>query len=204
MILAFLYGNPEFMRDSASSFSVLPPLPDRTLVLVGMMGAGKSSIGRRLAQRLGLPFTDADTEIEAAAGCTIPEIFAGYGEAEFRRGERRVIARLLEQPRHILATGGGAFMDESTRALILDKAIAVWLKADLDTLVARTARRQDRPLLRNGDPRVILGELLIKREPVYALAPVIVSSDDRPPEETVDMVLNAVNAYERAQQEHVR
>src|SRR5262249_29144580 len=125
----------------------------RPIVMVGMMGAGKSAIGRRLAQRLGLPFVDADAEIERAAGCTIEEIFEKHGEAIFRDGERRVIARLLEGPVGVLATGGGAFMDPETRARIRSRAITVWLKADLDTLVDRVSRRSHRPLLTNGDPR---------------------------------------------------
>lgn len=170
-----------------------PFLPKRTVVLVGLMGAGKSAIGRRLANRLGLPFIDADTEIEAAAGCTIEEIFARDGEAAFRAAERRIIARLLtEQPAHVLATGGGAFMDPATRALIRDKGLSVWLKADLDILLARTARRTHRPLLRNGDPRAILQRLIDVRYPVYAEADLTVISDDHPPDYTVDRVMEAI------------
>ena len=140
----------------------------RTIALVGLMGVGKSTIGRRLAQALGLPFRDADQEIEAAAGRTIPEIFAERGEAEFRAGERRVIARLLDEPAHVLATGGGAFMDAQTRLLMKENAITVWLKADLDVLVRRVGRKNTRPLLTGKDTREVMQELMEKRYPVYA------------------------------------
>jgi shikimate kinase len=148
----------------------------RTIVLIGLMGAGKTTVGRRLADALGAPFRDSDDEIIAAAGMDIPDIFARLGEPTFRAGERRVIARLLDEAPHVLATGGGAFMDPDTRALILRSALSVWIRADLDTLVDRTARRGDRPLLRGGDPREILGRLMAERYPVYALADVIVDS----------------------------
>src|SRR5215468_8121452 len=145
-------------------------VPGRAIVLVGLMGAGKSKIGRRLAARLGLPFFDSDPEIEAAAGETIEEIFTNRGEQVFRDGERRVIARLLAQPVHVLATGGGAFMDPATRAVIARRGISLWLRADLDILVARVSRRSNRPLLKSGDPRAILAELIERRYPVYAEA----------------------------------
>jgi len=162
------------------------PLP-RTVVLVGLMGAGKTSVGRRLAARLGLPFRDADHEIEAAAGCTVEEYFARYGEPAFRVGERKVIARLIsEMPVHILATGGGAFMDERTRQLIRQHALSVWLRADLEQLLARTARRANRPLLKQGNPREILEQLMQIRYPVYAEAELVINSADGPPEDTVD------------------
>lgn len=168
----------------------------KPVVLVGLMGAGKSAVGKRLAARLGLPFIDADTEIERAAGRTIEEIFAIEGEAAFRRGERKVMARLLvETPVHILATGGGAFMDPETRALIKERGVSVWLKADLDILVARTSRRNHRPLLRQGDPSEILRELIRRRYPTYAEADLTVESDERPPEATVDDVLRALDAH---------
>lgn len=167
----------------------------RTIVLVGLMGAGKTSIGRRLATRLGLPFVDADHEIEAAAGCTIPEIFERFGEAGFRDGERKVIARLLDGPVHVLSTGGGAFMDQETRALIREKGLSVWLRAELDLLVQRTARRDHRPLLRSGDPREILRSLMEKRYPVYAEADLTVDSDDSPLEETTDRVVEALHLH---------
>ncbi|MBP2292263.1 shikimate kinase [Azospirillum rugosum] len=168
----------------------------KTVVLVGLMGAGKSAIGRRLAARLHLPFVDADTEIEAAAGCTIAEIFARDGEAVFRSVERKIIARLLtEQPVHILATGGGAFMDPETRAMIRRHGLSVWLRAELDVLLARTARRTHRPLLNSGDPKEILQRLMTARYPVYAEADLTVISDERPPEATVEQVLDALEAH---------
>jgi shikimate kinase len=160
----------------------------RSVVLIGMMGAGKSSVGRRLAARLGIPFVDADAEIESAAGRTIPEIFAEHGESYFRAGEARVIARLLEQGPQVLATGGGAVMDSSTRALIRDKGVSVWLKADLDVLLKRTRRRGDRPLADK------IKDLLPQREPIYALADITVQSRDEPHDTIVDEVLSALAA----------
>src|SRR5271167_1829632 len=147
-------------------------VPSRTVVLVGLMGAGKTKIGRRLAVRLGLRFFDSDPEIEAAAGETIEEIFANRGERVFRDGERRVIARLLAQPVHVLATGGGAFMDPATRELIGRRGVSLWLRADLDVLVSRVLRRSNRPLLKQGDPRAILAQLIERRYPLYAEADV--------------------------------
>lgn len=144
--------------------------PRRSIVLVGMMGTGKSSIGRRLARRLGLPFADADEEIEHSSGYTIDEMFDRFGETAFRDCERRVIARLVEGPPQVIATGGGAFADEGTRALILERCIAVWLDADTDTLVGRLARRRGRPLLRGRDPRRVIEELAAKRNRYYAEA----------------------------------
>lgn len=170
-------------------------IPDRTLVLVGLMGAGKSCIGKRLAQRLGLPFVDADSEIETAAGCSIEEIFKRHGEAYFRDGERRVIQRLLEQPVMVLATGGGAFMDPRTREAIRARGRSIWLKADLELLVKRTARKSNRPLLKQGDPRTILARLIEQRHPVYAEADVTVQSDDSAPEAAVDRILAALGSY---------
>ena len=148
----------------------------RTVALVGLMGAGKTAIGKRLAARLGLPFVDADHAIEDAARCTVEEIFSRDGEAYFRRKEREVIARLLNGPVHILATGGGAFIDPETRSLMRDKALSIWLRADLDLLVARTARRTNRPLLKQGDPREVLAQLIERRYPVYEKADLIVDS----------------------------
>lgn len=167
----------------------------KTIVLVGLMGAGKSCVGRRLATVLGLPFCDADKEIEEAAGCSIPELFSRYGEAAFRDGERRVIHRLLEGPKHVLATGGGAFMDERTRAEIRENGISVWLRADLDLLVRRTQRRGNRPLLNVADPAAKLAELIAQRYPVYAQADVTVDSDDSPPEVTVERVISALKQH---------
>jgi shikimate kinase len=169
-------------------------VPRRTIVLVGLMGAGKSKVGRRLALRLGLPFSDSDPEIEAAAGETIEEIFANRGEQVFRDGERRVIARLLAQPVHVLATGGGAFMDPMTRSLIARRGVSLWLRADLDTLVARVLRRNDRPLLKRGNPREILAELIERRHPIYAEADLTVDSGAGSPEVTVNRVIAALAA----------
>jgi shikimate kinase len=156
------------------------------------MGVGKSTIGRRLAQALELPFRDADHEIELAAGRTVSEIFAQLGEAEFRAGERRVIGRLLQEPAHVLATGGGAFMDPQTRALLKERAITVWLKADLDVLVRRVGRKNTRPLLVGKDPRVVLQDLMDKRYPVYAEADITIMTDDRPANAAVDAILAAL------------
>lgn len=167
----------------------------KTVVLVGLMGAGKSCIGRELAKVLSLDFVDADLEIEEAAGCSIPDIFALYGEAEFRAGERRVITRLLDGPVHVLATGGGAFMNPETRALIGEKAISVWLRADLDLLVGRVARRDNRPLLQGRDAREVLSELMDERYPVYAKADLTVDSGREPPSATVDKVVAALRGH---------
>jgi shikimate kinase len=163
--------------------AIVRALGSRSIVLVGMMGAGKSSIGRRLAGRLGIPFIDADTEIENAAGMTIPEIFDKHGESYFRAGEKRVIARLLDNGPQVLATGGGAVMDQSTRDLIHIKGISVWLKADLDVLLKRTKRRNDRPLAEK------IKDLLPQREPVYSLSDIIVQSRDEPHETIIDEIM---------------
>ena len=175
------------------------PRVDCPIVLVGLMGAGKSAIGRRLASRLGMPFVDADDEIERAAGCSISDIFEIHGEAAFRDGERRVIARLLARPPFVLATGGGAFMDPETRAAIRECGISVWLRADLDLLVSRVSRRNNRPLLAGKDPRVILQRLMDERHPIYAEADVVVESRDGPHEQTVEAVLGALGAHVDAQ-----
>jgi len=169
----------------------LPVIP-QSIVLVGLMGAGKTAIGRRLAQRFGIPFVDADHEIETAAGCTIEEIFERFGEAAFRDGERRVIARLLDNPVQVLSTGGGAFIDAETRARIQARGLSVWLRADLELMVKRVSRRTNRPLLKSGDPRAILGQLMAARYPVYAEARVHVDSIDGPPEATTDRVQEAI------------
>jgi shikimate kinase len=171
---------------------VLGFAPARTIVLVGLMGAGKTNIGRRLAARLDLPFCDSDNEIEAAAGETIEEIFKNRGERVFRDGERRVIARLLAQPVHVLATGGGAFIDPETRALIARRGVSVWLRADLDVLVQRVSRRSNRPLLKGGDQRAILAELIERRYPIYTQAALVVDSGEGAPEATVARVLAAL------------
>jgi shikimate kinase len=167
---------------------------DRSIVLVGLMGSGKSSVGRRLAARLGMPFRDADDEIEAAAGCSVSEFFARHGEPAFREGERKVIARLLEGPPIVLATGGGAFMDAATRAVIRQNAWSVWLRANLDTLVERTGRRRGRPLLEQGDPRAVLSALMDARYPVYAEAEVVVESGEGPHEDVVEAIVRALRA----------
>ena len=172
--------------------------PLRTIVLVGLMGAGKTKIGRRLAARLSLPFFDSDTEIERAAGETIEEIFRNRGEAVFRDGEHRVIARLLSQPIHVLATGGGAFMDPATRTVIARRGVSVWLRADLDVLLARVSRRNNRPLLQERNPRAVLAELIERRHPVYAEADLTIDSGDSAPELTVTRAIAALSACAKA------
>ena len=173
-----------------------PPLSvPRTVALVGLMGAGKSAIGKRLALRLGLPFVDADDEIERAAGCSIAEFFEKYGEADFRAGERRVIARLLDEPPHVLSTGGGAYIHPETRALMRAKAVTVWLRAELDVLYDRVRKRTHRPLLRGGDPKEILERLMSQRYPVYAEADVVVDSTAQPADITTDQVLEALRLH---------
>jgi shikimate kinase len=176
--------------------AVVAALGRRLLVLVGMMGAGKSSVGRRLSQRLGIPFVDADSEIEVAhAGMTIPEIFSTHGESYFRAGEARVVARLLDGGPQVLATGGGAFMNMETRAAIAAKGISVWLKADFDVLMRRIKRRHDRPLLQTEDPGRTLRELMDVRYPVYALADLTVQSREVVHDKIVDEVIAALAAY---------
>lgn len=170
----------------------------RSVVLVGLMGVGKSTIGKRLAVRLGLLFVDADTEIERASGLSIAEIFERYGEAHFRDGERRVIARLIEGPPKVIATGGGAFIQPDTRALILARAVAVWLDADLPTLIDRVARRDTRPLLKGRDAGQVLAELAAVRNPVYAEAPIHVSSKPSPHDLTVTAIVDALAQHRAA------
>jgi len=171
-------------------------LGQRAIVLVGMMGSGKSSVGRRLAARLGLPFVDADTEIETAAHMTIPEIFAQRGEAEFREGERRVISRVLTtRAPLVLATGGGAFMNVETRARVKELGISVWLKAEPDVLMRRVRKRSNRPLLQTADPEATLRRMLAEREPVYALADITIQSSDEPHEIVVGETIAALGDY---------
>ena len=172
---------------------VLSALGPRLIVLVGMMGAGKSTIGRRLAARLRLPFVDADVEIEAAAGMTIPEIFEMHGEPHFRDGEARVIARLLESGPAVLATGGGSFMREETRQRIHDKAVSIWLKADADIIMRRVRRRADRPLLHTADPAATVTRLMTEREPIYQHADITIGSRDVPHEKIVEECLDALH-----------
>ena len=169
--------------ESGPESAVVRALGGRSIVLVGMMGAGKSSIGRRLASRLGIPFIDADTEIVSAAGMTIPEIFEKHGEPYFRAGEARVIARLLDNGPQVLATGGGSVMDPQTRALIGQKGISIWLKADIDVLLKRTKRRNDRPLVEK------IKDLLPAREPIYAQADIIIQSRDEPHDAIIDEIM---------------
>jgi shikimate kinase len=176
---------------------------NRTVALVGMMGAGKTSVGKRLAARLGVPFKDADHEIEAAAGLSVAEIFEKHGEPEFRAGERRVIARLLSEAPHVLATGGGAFMDATTRAAMKQKAFTIWLRAPVDLLLARVGKRQNRPLLNNADPRGTLERLLAQRQPTYAEADFVLDSVDGPHATAVDQALAELKARGLAEEEDV-
>ena len=169
-------------------------LGSRSVVLVGMMGAGKSTIGRRLSARLRLPFLDADIEIEAAAGMSIPDIFETHGEPYFRDGEARVIARLLESGPAVLATGGGAFMREETRNRVGVKAVSIWLKADADIIMKRVKRRADRPLLQTADPAATVGRLIEERDPVYRHADITIWSRDVPHEKIVDECIEALHA----------
>ena len=170
-------------------------LGTRSVVLVGLMGAGKSTVGRRLAHRLGLMFKDADLEIEAAANLTIAELFAIYGEPSFREGEERVIARLLRQGPLVLATGGGAFMREATRARIRESGVSVWLKAELDVLMRRVRKRNTRPLLQTADPEAVMRDLMATRHPVYEQADVMVLSRDVSHDRVVQDVMDALDAY---------
>ena len=171
------------------------PLNRRTIALVGLMGVGKSTIGRRLALALNMPFRDADAEIEAAAGRSISEIFDSYGEAAFRDGERRVIARLLDEPAHVLATGGGALTHPETRALIRTRAISIWLKADLEILARRLARRDHRPLLVGKEPLTVLREQSAVREPLFAAADIAVETGDAAHQTSVDAVIRALKRH---------
>ncbi|HEY7664434.1 MAG TPA: shikimate kinase [Xanthobacteraceae bacterium] len=171
---------------------IVAALARRSIVLVGMMGAGKSSIGRRLALRLGIPFIDADAEIEKAAGMTITDIFAVHGEAEFRAGEARVISRLLEGGPQVLASGGGAFLNPDTRATIQAKGISIWLRADFDVLMKRIRRRHDRPLLKTADPAATLRQLMEQRDPIYALADLTIQSREVTHDRIVDEIVSAL------------
>ncbi|HEX8483211.1 MAG TPA: shikimate kinase [Allosphingosinicella sp.] len=171
--------------------------PDRSIVLVGLMGAGKSTVGRRLARRLHLPFLDSDEEIERAADYEIKEIFDRFGEESFRDGERRVLRRLISGPPKVIATGGGAFMDDETRNLILERCIAIWLEAEVETLATRVARRGHRPLLAGKDPHSLLESLAEVRNPVYAQAHLRVRSGAGPHERTVDRIVAALAEHSR-------
>jgi len=186
---------PSLPESPQASLPANLPRFDRPLVLIGLMGVGKSTIGKRLAARLRLPFVDADHEIERAAGLSITEIFERFGETEFRDGERRVIARLIDGRPKVIATGGGAFMQDETRELILKRALSIWLDADLDVLAERVGRREgSRPLLKGRDARTALAELAAIRNPIYALAHVHVRSQPLPHDATVDNILKALAA----------
>ena len=190
---------PETASPAGASASqeaeIAAALGTRSVVLVGMMGAGKSTIGRRLSARLRLPFVDADMEIEAAAGMSIPDIFEAHGEPHFRDGEARVIARLLDSGPAVLATGGGAFMREETRSRIRLQAVSIWLKADADIIMRRVKRRVDRPLLQTADPEATVGRLIEEREPIYQHADLTIWSRDVPHEKIVDECIDALHAW---------
>jgi shikimate kinase len=186
---------PEQAVATPDAAALIAALGARSIVLVGMMGSGKSSIGRRLATRLAIPFVDADSEIEEAAGMSIAEIFERHGEPYFRAGEARVIARLLDQGPQVLATGGGAFMNRDTRAAIRAKGVSVWLKAELEVLLKRIKRRGDRPLLKTDDPAATLTALIAQRYPVYAEADLTVLSRDVPHDAIVDEIVASLRPH---------
>jgi len=186
------HGLPDVTQSGQFEQQIVSRLDGRSVVLVGMMGAGKTSIGKRLALRLRLPFIDADTAIEQAAGLTIPEIFARHGEADFRAGERRVIARLLKEGSQVLATGGGAYMSSETRAAIRESGVSVWLKAEFDVLMRRVRKRSNRPLLKTEDPETTVRRLIEERYPVYAEADVTILSTDIAHDLVVDAVVEAL------------
>lgn len=175
--------------------AIIDKLGERSIVLVGLMGAGKSSVGKRLAQRMHLPFVDADTAIEQAAGLTIPEIFARFGETDFRSGERRVIARLLKEGPQVLATGGGAYMSEETRQRIRENGVSVWLKAEFDVLMRRVRRRADRPLLKNSNPEETMRKLIDERYPVYAEADLTIISTEVAHDIVVQSIVEALTGH---------
>ena len=183
-------------HENGSAPAILARLGDRSIVLIGMMGVGKSSIGRRLGSRLGVPFIDADTEIERAAGMSIADIFARHGEAAFRSGEARVIARLLNSGPQVLATGGGAVMNEATRALIKERGVSIWLSAELDLLLRRISKRKaERPMLQTDDPAASLRDLLTTRQPIYVQADITVQSRDVPHDAIVTEIIEALTTF---------
>ena len=187
--------------DSDSPAQIPDPAPafaSRTIALVGLMGAGKSTVGRRLAEKLGRKFYDSDHEIEKAAGLSVADIFTMHGEADFRRGEQKVLERLLSEEPHVLATGGGAYLNEDTRALLREKAVTIWLSADLETLWRRVQKKNTRPLLRRGDAKQVLQALLLEREPVYSQADLIVHSKDGPHGTTVNAIIKALKTWKPA------
>ena len=177
--------------------TIVSRLDGRSIVLIGLMGAGKTTIGRRLAKKLNMPFADADTEIEKAAGKTVPEIFEEHGEQYFRDGERRVIDRLLHETPRVLATGGGAYMSEATRTAIADKAISVWLKADFELLMKRVRKRSNRPLLQTDDPEAVMHNLINERYPVYAGSDIMVESKDVPHDQIVAACIETLASHLR-------
>lgn len=202
-----LVTNPDAPEQSAASpvrgpaeTTIVEQLGKRSIVLVGLMGAGKSSVGKRLAIRLGLGFVDADTAIEQAAGLTIPEIFARHGETYFRDGERRVISRLLKEGPQVLATGGGAYMNEETRTAIRENGVSVWLRAEFDVLMRRVRRRSDRPLLKTEDPEATMRRLIDERYPVYAGADLTIQSMDVAHDVVVDSIINALIGHLNGQE----
>lgn len=188
-------AEPASTDQTPAAFAAVAARIARPVVLVGLMGVGKSTVGRKLARLLDRDFVDADDAIAEAAQLSIPEIFEQFGEAYFRDGERRVIARLIEEGHGVIATGGGAFVDPSTRALLLERAIPVWIDADVDTLVERTARRNTRPLLRNGNPREILTRLAAERAPFYSQAPIRVVSENGPHADTARAIIEAIDQW---------
>ncbi len=189
------HGGAEMSKANAAIDAIKSGLENRCIVLVGLMGAGKTTVGRRLASRLRIPFLDADHEIEEAAGMKVAEIFEKYGEEQFRDGERKVVARLLESQSAVLATGGGAYMNEETRALIETQAISVWLKAELELLLERVARRDTRPLLKAGDARSILERLITERYPIYAQARLTIETGEGPHEHVVQDILRSLEEF---------
>ena len=190
--MQFRFGRRRRRKGLGRMSDIKQALQDRSIVLVGLMGAGKTTIGRRLAAQLGLPFVDADHEIEKAAGMSISDIFATHGEAHFREGERKVIARLLQGGPQVLATGGGAFMDSDTRKNIKKSGISIWLRADLDVLMERVSRRNDRPLLQRPDPEAVMRQLIEERYPIYALADITVESSNTPHEAVIADLLDSL------------
>jgi shikimate kinase len=187
-----MVASPELKGGSVPEPEKPAPVLSKTIALIGLMGAGKSTVGRKLAEVLNASFRDSDDEIEKAAGLSVQEIFEKHGEPEFRRGERRVIERLLQEPPFVLATGGGAYLDAATRALLKEKAVTVWLRADLDVLWKRVTRKETRPLLKRDNPRQVLADLNAARAPIYALADVVVDSADGPALDTVNAILGAL------------
>lgn len=183
------------MPSDSDPSSTQLPFHGRTIALVGLMGAGKSTVGRRLADKLGRDFYDSDHEIEKAAGLSISDIFAKHGEADFRRGEKQVIRRLLDMPPHVLATGGGAYLDPDTRAILRERAITVWLNADIETLWRRVQKRDTRPLLQRADAKEHLAHLVMERQPFYSQADLVVHSKDGPHTHTVNAILKTLQTW---------